>query len=442
MSSIIENRRLKYAVEGCFNGVWGDEANGAEDMVVVRVADFDREKAVVSLGDNPTVRAIPVSARNRRVLERGDLLMEKSGGGDQQPVGNVVLFDDERQAVCSNFVARLPVAASSDSRYLAYVFRAMYSEARNVPHIKQTSGIQNIDSESYLNELAWLPERNLQHRIANFLDEKTARIDALIAEKERLLESVAEYTQAKLSQLMVQGITGASLVATGNSFVPLVPSHWKVTSFKRALRGMNQGWSPQCDNRPAEANEWGVLKVGCVNGHTFNATENKALPQELSPDLACVIRAGDVLVSRANTRELVGMAALVDADYPNLLLCDKLYRLELKADWILPEYAVLLLRAEGSRRQIELGASGASSSMQNISQDVLRELVVSFPPVEEQREIVKSANEVKLACAELKSHVEQHISRLREYRSSLISAAVTGQLDVDAYNASAEEAVV
>lgn len=124
------------------------------------------------------------------------------------------------------------------------------------------------------------------------------------------------------------------------------------------------------------------------------------------------------------------MAAIVEDDYPKLILCDKLYRLELHPDWVLPDYAVLALRSDLSRRQIELGASGASSSMQNISQDVVRELLLAFPPLQEQRAIVEKAGQIRNACGTLAEHVGEHIARLREYRSSLISAAVTGQLDL------------
>jgi type I restriction enzyme S subunit len=424
-------RRLKYAIEGCINGVWGDEPNGIDDIIVVRVADFDRARGAVTLGDSPTIRAIPDSARNRRTLRSGDLLIEKSGGGEQQPVGNVVLFNDERKAVCSNFVARMAVAEECDSRFVAYSFHSLYAEGRNIPHIKQTSGIQNLDSESYFNERAWLPEKAQQVRIANFLDEQTARIDTLIAEKERLAVCVREFEQGKISELVTYGVRVEALRKTGNAFVPAAPCTWRVAAFKRALVDMDQGWSPQCESRPADSSEWGVLKVGCVNGVRFDATENKALPSELAPDLSCLIRKGDVLVSRANTRELVGLAAMVDSDYPNLLLCDKLYRLKLRPDWVLPAFSILLLRSGSVRRQVELGASGASSSMQNISQDVIRELVVALPPLEEQQQIVILAERIRQSCGGLRAHVAQHISRLREYRSSLISAAVTGQLNLD-----------
>lgn len=279
-----------------------------------------------------------------------------------------------------------------------------------------------------------VPSKDEQERIAHFLDEQTNRVDALISEKERLLGAVREYADAEISRLLTAGVSGAELLSTRRSVLPLAPAAWRVAPFKRALQGMSQGWSPQCESRPADEGEWGVLKVGCVNGTYFDATENKALPAELKPDQSCAIRRGDVLVSRANTRELVGMAALVNGDFPTLMLCDKLYRLDLRTDWVSPDYAVLALRSEASRRQIELGASGASSSMQNISQDVIRELVVAFPPIEEQHEIVLQSTRIRQRTTVLAEHVEGHIGRLREYRSSLISAAVTGQLDISTFD--------
>jgi type I restriction enzyme S subunit len=205
-----------------------------------------------------------------------------------------------------------------------------------------------------------------------------------------------------------------------------MPEGWRLAPLKRALKGVNQGWSPQCENRVAEPAEWGVLKVGCVNGLTFDPTENKALPPELEPDLNFVIQKGDLLVSRANTRELVGMAAIVEHDHPNLLLCDKLYRLQLRSEWAVPTFVVHALRSEPARRQIELGASGASSSMQNISQDVLRELSMAFPPVKEQTAIANFIDEQTARIDALIAEKERLVTSLTELVKAVIHSIVTG----------------
>ena len=90
--------RLKWSILDCKNGIWGSEASDdEEDIACVRVADFDRQKLQVELVD-PTIRSVSEKKRRGRVLRCGDLLIEKSGGGDNQPVGCVVLYCDERPA--------------------------------------------------------------------------------------------------------------------------------------------------------------------------------------------------------------------------------------------------------------------------------------------------------------------------------------------------------
>jgi type I restriction enzyme S subunit len=79
-------------------------------------------------------------------------------------------------------------------------------------------------------------------------------------------------------------------------------------SLRRYLRKIEQGWSPQCENHIASDDEWGVLKVGCVNGGKFVETENKALPTDLDADRSLEVRKGDVLVSRACFKNRFGLS--------------------------------------------------------------------------------------------------------------------------------------
>lgn len=88
----------------------------------------------------------------------GDLLIEKSGGGEIKPVGRVGIFSwQDRRAVCSNFMARLRVhSAKVLGVYLFYVFKKLYAEHINQKSIKQTTGIQNLDTKSYFDEIICL----------------------------------------------------------------------------------------------------------------------------------------------------------------------------------------------------------------------------------------------------------------------------------------------
>lgn len=226
---------------------------------------------------------------------------------------------------------------------------------------------------------------------------------------------------------MSQGIL--SPIARDEVLDRRLPPDWRVQRLKFALRSLEQGWSPACDSRPAEKDEWGVLKVGCVNGTEFDPTENKALPSDLQPIRVLEIRPGDILMSRANTRELLGSAVLVRNPPPQLLLCDKLYRLKINPAVIHPSFLVWALSSRAARDQLERDATGASSSMQNIAQSVVRELVLPLPPLEEQRTIADYLDEKTAAVDALTARRERHIELLEEKRQTVLVDRVTRGLE-------------
>lgn len=217
---------------------------------------------------------------------------------------------------------------------------------------------------------------------------------------------------------------------SGVEWLGPLPRGWAVKRVKHVTRSIEQGWSPQCDGFPvASADEWGVLKVGCVNGGRFNPEENKALPAELTPLPELGIAAGDVLISRANTRELVGGAVCVSADHPNLLLCDKLYRLRLNDAACMPQWLAVYLRSDAARGQIELAASGASQSMVNIGQGTILDLPMPLPMRDEQSQILAFLDRETGKIDALVAEQERLIALLKQKRQAVISQAVTKGLD-------------
>ena len=196
-----EVARLKWSTSGTVNGVWGDEPDGENDIACVRVADFDRRGFRVHF-DDPTMRAVTRSQRSGRELRPGDLLLEKSGGGEKQMVGCVVLFDHAEPAVNSNFIARVSPVGSP--RFWAYLHAALYSGKLNYPAIKQTTGIQNLDSNAYFDTPTVFPPLAEQEAIAAFLDKETARIDGLTSQVERAIKRLQEYRTA----LITAAVTG------------------------------------------------------------------------------------------------------------------------------------------------------------------------------------------------------------------------------------------
>ena len=328
-------------------------------------------------------------------------------------------------------VAR-PDDAVVSSEYLDRIFNSHPFRRLGEAAMYGAGGQKRVPDDFVRDFAIALPPREEQADIETFLDRETAKIDALVAEQERLIALLKEKRQAVISHAVTKGLDpSVPMKDSGVGWLGEVPAHWEVVRIKHVVASIEQGWSPQCESYPVEsADQWGVLKVGCVNGGVFNPDENKVLPDDLTPVPALAIRAGDVLVSRANTRELVGSAATALMDYPNLLLCDKLYRLRLNHKMNAPQYLAYFLGCLPVREQIELAATGASSSMLNIGQATILELRLPHPDVEEQLAITAHLDAVTARMRDTATEAEAIIAALQERRSALISAAVTGQIDV------------
>lgn len=198
-----EMKRLKWSITRLANGIWGGEPDGENDIAVVRVADFNRDIFRIDI-PVPTQRAVEPSKLRGRILRDGDLLLEKSGGGAHQLVGCVVLFDGGYPAVTSNFVARMELSGGMVPRFWTYVHAAIYAGRLNYPAIKQTTGIQNLDANAYLDLLAPFPSSDEQAAIAAYLDDEMDRIDATTERVEVAIERLQEYRAA----LITDAVTG------------------------------------------------------------------------------------------------------------------------------------------------------------------------------------------------------------------------------------------
>ena len=198
-----EVRKLKWTIDNLKNGIWGEENNGIDDIICIRVADFDRNNFTIN-DSNLTLRSIDEKDRSSRLLKPGDLLIEKSGGGENQLVGAVVQFDKKYEAITSNFVARMSISKGFSSRYLTYLHAHIYSSKLNYRSIKQSTGIQNLDSELYFAEQVAIAPKSEQIQIAEFLDNKTNKIDKLANKASEAIDTLNEYRTA----LITAAVTG------------------------------------------------------------------------------------------------------------------------------------------------------------------------------------------------------------------------------------------
>ncbi len=134
-------------------------------------------------------------------------------------------------------------------------------------------------------------------------------------------------------------------------------------------------------------------------------------------------------MSRSNTKDLVGAAAVVVGEYPRLLLSDLTYGITLSDD-VNPAFVAYALRSPDVRAQISAASKGMSHSMQKISQRDIRELRVRVPTLSEQRRVAEYLDEQTRKIDTLILETERFVDLARERRAALITAAVTGQIDV------------
>ncbi len=276
-----------------------------------------------------------------------------------------------------------------------------------------------------------LPTLSEQTQIAAFLDHETAKIDRLIEKQEELIRLLKEKRQAVISHAVTKGLNPhAPLKDSGIEWLGQVPAHWAVLQFKFLIRSIDQGKSPECEGRLASPEEWGVLKSGCVNRGVFLQEEHKALPAKIAPTLAAEVKEGDLLMSRASgSTDLIGSVGLVGKVRSRLMMCDKIFRIHPESG-VLPKFIWRMAASIPVRKQIELSINGAAGLANNLTKESIGRLWIARPPLAEQEAIT---DYLESRCARfdfLISNAEHQVTLLQERRTALISAAVTGKIDV------------
>jgi len=191
---------------------------------------------------------------------------------------------------------------------------------------------------------------------------------------------------------------------------------------------LENGWSPKCLSRETRPGEWGVLKLGAVSFGEYNEAENKALPTHLKPKPELEVREGDVLISRANITRLVGACAIVRKSRPQLMLCDKIFRVVFRpSSKIDPEFLSEVMKLSTVRQQIEAAVTGTSPTMKNISKPSLMALAFPLPQgpdgLKVQKTLVASVRKARESATSLRAKARQlRISAWDAFESALFEA--------------------
>lgn len=417
-------KRLRDCIEGCANGVWGDEPDrGEDDIPVIRVADFDRERRQVV--EYETHRKVDASQRQSRALNPGDLLIEKSGGGEQQPVGMVVSYLGPAGAVCSNFVARMPPRSGVISRFMVYLHAYLYASRVTGISIKQTTGIQNLDATAYLSQACFLPPPDEQQAIAGYLDAETARIDTLIQEKEGLIGLLREWRQSVIAEAVTKGLDErVAMKPSGVTWLGEVPEHWTIEKLKFFVSFAGGGtpskevpsywdgsipWvSPKDMKRPriAETEDY-ITDEGQANS-----------PCALIPpqSVLTVVRSG--ILQHSIPVAINEVPVTLNQDMKALL------------PGVRVDSRFLAYQITGCQKELREVWVKQGATVESIEHQRMADSQFALPPLDEQQAIADYLDAETVKIDTLITHTQEAIALLKELRAATIADAVLGRVDV------------
>lgn len=231
-----------------------------------------------------------------------------------------------------------------------------------------------------------LPPVEEQRWIAEVLDYLDAVVAATRAVSKKIgamrCGQLRDLLSSELDELAVAEASELTIRATERS------ESSRIKPLGDVITHIDAGNSPNVYDVPAGPGEWGVLKVSAIGRFGFRPEENKAVRDKSLHVAEYCVKDGDLLISRANTSELVGLACIVRNSPPNFMLSDKTLRLHVDKSLTSPEYVNLVLGTAEVHRQIETVATGTSGSMKNISQASIKRLMI--PWVEREKKWIGS----------------------------------------------------
>ncbi|EGQ7705618.1 restriction endonuclease subunit S [Vibrio cholerae] len=253
-----------------------------------------------------------------------------------------------------------------------------------------------------------LPPLDEQKRIAAILD----KADLTRQKRKQAITLADEFLRSVFLEMFGDPVTN--------------PKGWSRKEIKEGVSRITSGWSAKGDSRPCGQGEVGVLKISAVTSGEFKPKENKFVEKHIIPEGKNLIfpKKGDLLFSRANTRELVAATCIVPKDCDDVFLPDKLWNIELSSEELMPEYFHMLLQDDKFKETLTSQATGSSGSMLNISKQKFETTLAPFAPIDLQMKFKNIYWQLKDNAAKMKNSEDYLIEQF----NALSQKAFSGQL--------------
>ena len=368
-----------------------------EGYPFIRAGHLEGLLSNLSLNDIPKVSEEVAQKKRLKKIPKGTILFAKSG---MSATKNRVYITEKESYFVSHLAGILPSEGFSNS-YLAR-FLSWYKPSKLI----LDSAYPSIRLEDINNLSIPLPSLDQQKKIASILD----AADAYRQKTKALIEKYDELTQSLFLELFGDPLSNSK--------------GWEIMAFEMGIIKIIGGLSLGGEAKELENGELAVLKVSSVSSGVFKSDEYKVVDQNQIKRILIHPRKGDLLFSRANTKELVGAVAIVDNDNEQLFLPDKLWRIDLKDDFLSPYYTRSLLSHDGFRNNLTKLATGTSGSMLNISKAKLNKLLIPIPAIGLQDQFAERVQAIEAQ----KAQAQASLAQAEDLFNSLLQRAFKGEL--------------
>lgn len=419
-----EVKRLKY-VGKAIGGLTYDPSEIVEEgngTLVLRSSNVQNGRIVFD--DNVYVTTtIP----DKIITQDGDILI-CSRNGSRSLIGKNAKIDHKSSGL--TFGAFMMIFRTEYSEYIVHVFNSQLFKVQSGLFL--TATINQLTSGDLYSMVVPLPPADEQHTIAAFLDRETNIIDTLIAEQKRLVELLAEKRQAMISHAVTKGINpNAQMKDSGIEWLGEVPSHWEITRLKRACNA----FPSNVDKKSHE----GEISVQLCNYTDVYYNDIITTGMELMVVTASqdqiakfTLRAGDTIITKdSETADDIAISAYVPSDLPGVICGYHLSLIRPLQDTV-GAFIKRLFDSTYAKSCFEVRANGLTRV--GLGQYEIDNLELPFPPRSEQTQIAAFLDKESAKFDALTAEANRAIELLQEHRSALISAAVTGKIDVRGAN--------
>ena len=316
-----------------------------------------------------------------------------------------------------------------------YVYYLMQVAKDHLDSIS-TGSIQQYLSRNDFSRLR-IPLFSIQEQkgITDFLDRETAGIDELIARKQRLIELLQEQRAALIPHTVTKGLNpDAPMKDSGVEWLGEIPAHWEILSLRRKLQDGQKGikigpFGSSLKLDIMQDSGWKVYGQENIIAGDFSLGDRYVDDDKYKELETCSTGPGDILITMMGT---MGCCQVVPSAAEIGLMDSHLLRIRVKQTELLPKFIVLLIdKAQYIKDQLNQFSKG--SIMQGLNSSIIKELLIAVPPRLEQEKILYFLDGEIARIDSLISRINQAIEKLQEYQSALITAVVTGKIDVRQY---------